>query len=143
MTNSKIKSYSEMISLSSFEERLNYLYIGNSVCHETFGNARWMNQRLYSSSEWRRLRDRVIIRDAGCDLGVDGCDLNKRDIIVHHINPITEEDVINGNPCIFEMDNLVSTSRKTHNFIHYGIKQETPYVERTLHDVCPWRKGGE
>lgn len=135
------KSYSELIKLETFEERADYLFIGDMVGNETFGNSRWLNQKLYKSSEWRRVRDEVIIRDNGCDLAIDGCGLTSRNIIVHHINPITEDDILNRHPILFDLDNLISTSHDTHNFIHYGTKIKEEYKERTPDDTCPWRLG--
>lgn len=139
-TTMKKKTYSELSSLETFDERLEYLYIGDKVGNQTFGNARWLNQKLYKSPEWQRTRDRVITRDLGCDLGVEGCELTSRNILIHHINPITEEDVINRNPCLFDMDNLIAVSLSTHNYIHYGTKQNEGYVERKPNDTCPWRR---
>lgn len=135
-----MKSYNELIELETFEERKEYLYIGDAVGHTTFGSARWMNQRLYQSPAWKRIRRDVIIRDNGCDLGTDGCDLGTRNIMVHHINPISEEDIINANPSVFDMDNLISTCLSTHNYIHYGIKSDKLPLERTPNDTCPWRR---
>lgn len=136
------KSFSELSELDTFEERLEYLYIGDMIGHETFGNARWLNQRFYKSKEWRKARDTVIARDVGCDLGVEGCYLNNRNILVHHINPITEADVINRSPALFDPDNLICTSLKSHNYIHYGIKVESLPMERSKNDTCPWRSKG-
>lgn len=138
-TNFKRKSYSELALLDSYEDRLEYLYIGDMVGYETFGQARWLNQRLYKSQEWRRVRDRVIARDEGNDLGVDGCGLHSRHIIVHHINPITEDDILNRNPCLFDEDNLISTSPLSHNHIHYGNKVESLPMDRRINDTCPWK----
>lgn len=133
------KTFSDLIKLESFEDRLEYLYIGDKVGNETFGNARWINQQFYKSNGWLKRRDEIIIRDLGCDLGVEGCYLDRRNIIVHHINPITMDDIINSNPCVFDEENLICVSRNSHLYIHYGTKQQT-YVERTKNDTCPWRK---
>lgn len=134
------KTYDELSKLDTYEERLDYLYIGDMIGHETFGNARWLNQRFYKSNEWLRIRDRVILRDLGCDLGVDGLYLNKRDILIHHINPITADDILNRHPIIFSLDNLIAVSRQTHNYIHFGrVKQETLSMDRSPNDTCPWR----
>lgn len=133
------KTFSDLIKLESFEDRLEYLYIGDKVGNETFGNARWINQQFYKSNRWLKRRDEIIIRDLGCDLGVEGCYLDRRNIIVHHINPITMDDIINCNPCVFDEENLICVSRNSHLYIHYGTKQQT-YVERTKNDTCPWRK---
>lgn len=136
----KRKTYSELCKLETFEDRVNYLYIGDKVGKETFGQSRWINQMLYKSLEWRRKRNDVIARDNGCDLGVDGCGLSSNNVIVHHINPITEDDIINHRPCVFDMDNLISTSIQTHNFIHYGTVRVSLPIDRTPNDTCPWRK---
>lgn len=135
-----MKTYSEMSKLQTFEERLEYLYIGDKVGGETFGNARWLNQKLYTCPEWRRVRDRVILRDSGCDLGIEGCDLRSTNIIVHHIMPITEEDIIERRPCLFDKENLISMSLRSHNYIHYGCKMKELPIERKPNDTCPWRR---
>lgn len=116
----KIKSYSEMILLPTFEERLEYLMLNGKVGYETFGFDRYLNQALYNSKEWRDIRRSVIIRDDGCDLGVQGYEINSR-ILIHHINPITKDDIINRNSCVFDLDNLISTTKHTHDMIHYSI----------------------
>lgn len=136
------KSYNELIELTTFQERLEYLYIGDMIGHETFGNARWLNQKFYKSSEWQRVRDAIIIRDLGCDLGVDGCYLRKRNILVHHINPITEEDIVNRNPVLFDPNNLICASLQSHNYIHYGTRMDKLPIERSKNDTCPWRVKG-
>lgn len=140
LTKMKSKTFSELMSLNTFDARLNYLYIGDKIGRETFGNSRWINQRLYKSYEWKRIRSQVIVRDNGFDLGFDGCGLSTSNILVHHINPITEEDIVNLKPCVFDMDNLISTSLSTHNFIHYGISLQSMPLERTINDTCPWKK---
>lgn len=139
----EIKTYSEMIRLSSFKERFLYLQIGSSVGAITFGNERYLNQILYQSGEWKRVRRQIIIRDNGCDLGCNGYELDSG-IIIHHINPITIEDVILRNPKVFDPDNLVCTSHNTHNAIHYG-DESLLVIEpciREQNDTCPWRKKG-
>lgn len=137
----KTKSYQELIRLSTFDERKEYLYIGDMIGHKTFGSSRYLNQQFYKSPEWRHIRDNIIIRDGGCDLGVDGCGLSNKNILVHHINPITEDDIINRNPCLFDEDNLISSSLITHNFIHFGTSCQETYFERTPNDTCPWKNG--
>ena len=136
-----IKTYDELIQLSSFEERFEYLRLNRTVGKETFGFTRFVNQKFYHSSEWLSFRDKVIIRDNGCDLGVSGYDIIGS-IIIHHINPITYEDIVNMNDCVFDLNNVISTKLSTHNAIHYGdgdllIK---PLTERSKNDTCPWRK---
>lgn len=136
------KSYSEMLYFRTFEERFNYLKLSGKVGEETFGYDRYINQLLYKSSRWLRIRDKIIIRDNGCDLGVEGREIHGQ-VLIHHINPITVEDILNENPKVFDPDNLVCVSLLTHNAIHYSdenILIKDP-VERTKHDTCPWRKG--
>lgn len=134
------KSYSELILLPTFEERLKYLKLDGSVGRETFGYARYLNQQLYHDSRWLRRKNDVILRDNGCDLGVDGYTIYGS-ILVHHINPITIDDILMQRPCVFDLDNLISTCLSTHNVIHYGcIDQliDIP-IERKPNDMCPWR----
>lgn len=135
------KSYQELITFSSFEDRFKYLEIGGHIGIDTFGFNRYLNQNLYHSPEWLRIRDMVIVRDNGMDLGVDGYPVNTR-IVIHHINPITIEDVMEQNPIIFDLNNLISTSHKTHNAIHYGDEtylDRFKVIERKPNDTCPWR----
>ena len=139
-----IKTYSELISLPTFEERFRYLKLSGNVGEETFGNMRYLNQFLYSSPEWRHLRDQIIIRDNGCDLGMEGYDIFGK-VIIHHLEPITVNDVISGNPKVFDPENLICTSHTTHNAIHYGDENliiGAP-IERTENDTCPWKMKGE
>lgn len=136
-----MKTYSEMIKLPSFKERFLYLQIGGSVGTITFGNERYLNQVLYQSGEWKRVRRRIIIRDNGCDLGCDGYELDGG-ILIHHIDPITIEDIVSRNPKVFDPDNLICTSHNTHNAIHYGDESllvMEPLI-RAQNDTCPWRK---
>ena len=125
-----IKSYEELIDLPSFEERFEYLRLNGTVGKETFGFARYINQSFYHSSEWLNFRDKVIIRDNGCDLGVIGYDIIGS-IIIHHINPITYDDIVNLRNCVFDMNNVISTTLSSHNAIHYGDGDLLiiPYVE--------------
>lgn len=134
------RSYSELISLPTFEERFEYLKLKGSVGAETFGRDRYLNQILYQSDEWRRCRNNIILRDDGCDLGCEGYDIIGK-ILIHHIDPITVEDVINRSPKVFDPENLISTAHNTHNAIHYGDSNliiKAP-IERTKNDTCPWR----
>ena len=133
------KTYSELIRLRTFEDRLEYLYIGDKIGNETFGNSRWINQKLYKSSEWRTSRNGIILRDEGNDLAVDGCGLSIRNAIVHHINPITKDDILYRRSCVFDPDNLILVSLTSHNYIHYGIKQIGRPIERSPNDTCPWK----
>ena len=135
-----IKTYSELIEIPSFLERFRYLKIGGQVGKETFGYERYLNQILYKSGEWRRFRRDIILRDHGCDLACEGFDIYGK-IIVHHIDPITVEDVLNRNSKVFDPENVISTSLNTHNAIHYGdeyLLMIEP-VERRPYDTCPWR----
>lgn len=135
------KSYSELIKLETFEERFKYLKLEGRVGEETFGYDRIINQMLYGSTKWRRTRDRVIIRDNGCDLGVEGYDIPGR-VTVHHINPVTVDAILKEAPEVFDLDNLISTSHNTHNAIHYSddsILVKNP-VQRSKNDTCPWKK---
>lgn len=136
-----IRSYEELITISSFEDRFEYLKLNGTVGKETFGFTRYINQNFYHSSEWFSFRDKVIIRDNGCDLGVLGYEIIGS-IIIHHINPITYDDIVNMNDCVFDMNNVISTKLSTHNAIHYGDSNLLikPLVERKKNDTCPWRQ---
>lgn len=135
-----IRCYKELIRLKAFEERYEYLRLGGIVGESTFGFDRWLNQLLYSSSEWNKIRNKIIIRDNGCDLGVEGYDVHNR-IIVHHMNPLIIEDVRNVSPDIFNEEYLISCSQRTHNAIHYGNSNLLPKgpIERRPWDTCPWK----
>lgn len=142
MVNTMSKSYSELIKIDSYLDRYKYLKIGGKVGDETFGNSRYINQRLYHSSEWRQFRSKVILRDLSCDMAVEGYEIyDPRNLIIHHINPITLEDVLNRDPKIFDMDNVVCVSLGTHNAIHYGDESQLPIIltERSPNDTCPWK----
>lgn len=138
---SRSRLYSEMAQFRTFEERFEYLSLGGEVGAETFGFERWMNQAFYRSHEWRTLRNHVISRDNGLDLGVAGFPIFDR-VLIHHINPITAEDIERGAPALLDMDNLISVSHKTHNAIHYGDKTSIrqPWKEREPNDTTPWRR---
>lgn len=115
----KVKTYKEMSRLETFEERFDYLKLNGSVGSDTFGFDRWLNQKFYRSKEWKRTRDQVIIRDNGCDLGIPGREIQGK-IIIHHVNPITVEDICDITEYLMNPDYLVCTSQNTHNAIHYG-----------------------
>lgn len=138
-----IRTYSELIIRNSFVDRYNYLKLVGQVGVETFGFDRYINQMLYKSQKWLEARRKVIIRDKGCDLGVDGYEIGDR-IIVHHMNPITLEDIEEEKPEIFNPEFLISCSFITHNAIHYGDESLLPKlpVERSANDTCPWKNGG-
>lgn len=136
-----IRTYSEMILLPTFIERFRYLQIGGKVGAETFGYDRYLNQTLYRTAEWKRFRREVIIRDNGCDLGCDDREIYGK-ILVHHINPITADDIINRHSNVFNLDNVICVSLDTHNAIHYGDEELLMLgpIERTKNDTCPWRR---
>lgn len=135
-----IKSYSKMLTFPTLEERFRYLELKGSVGKDTFGYDRYLNQILYHSGEWKSFRNNIIIRDNGCDLACEGHEIHKR-ILVHHINPITVEDVLNRSPKVFDPENVVCVSHMTHNAIHYGDENLliTAPIERSQNDTCPWR----
>lgn len=136
-----MKYYSELIKFDNFKDRFEYLKLNGMVGSETFGYERYLNQVLYKSYEWKKVRQKVILRDNGCDLGVEGFEIPIKDILIHHINPIAVQDIIDRNPIIFDLDNLITTRHKTHNAIHYGNSDSifTAITERTQNDTCPWR----
>lgn len=139
-----IKTYSELIQLETFEERYEYLRVGGRVGEETFGFDRYLNQKFYKDPEWLSIRDDVIVRDNGCDLGMPGHDIPEGvKILVHHINPITIDDIINRHPKLFDPENLICTIKNTHDAIHYGDESLliTAPIERSKNDTCPWRRG--
>lgn len=133
------KSYSELIKIPTWRERLEYLECHRNLCEETFGSKRYLNQVIYGSSEWKEVRLKVISRDLGYDLGIDGKTIIGP-LIVHHINPITMEDILYNRWRIFDMDNLITTQTSSHRYIHYGI----PVPDETLtlrrqNDTIPWK----
>lgn len=134
------KRYSDLIKLTTFKERYEYLRTVSLVGGITFGGGRWLNQILYHSPEWKDFRREIIIRDNGCDLALEGYDIHDK-IIVHHINPITKEQILKRAHCIFDPENVVCVSFKTHNAIHYGNESLIPFeiVERKPNDTIPWR----
>lgn len=137
----KIRTYSELIKLQTFEERFRYLKLNGRVAEETFGFDRYLNQQFYKSDEWLYLRDQIIIRDNGCDLAIEDREIYKR-IIVHHMNPLTKADIINRSDFLLNPEYLICTIKRTHDAIHYGdesILYDIP-KERTKNDTCPWRR---
>ena len=136
----KIKTYKELSRLPTFEERFNYLKLGGSVGRATFGFDRYLNQSLYQSREWKKIRNDVIVRDGGCDLGIPGREIFIRTLI-HHINPITVEDIEDANDCVFDINNLICTSYDTHNAIHFGDESLLIQLskERRKGDTTLWR----
>ena len=136
-----IRTYSELSKLKTFEDRFQYLRLDGIVGEETFGFDRYLNQILYQSDEWKRRRIDIIIRDNGCDLGCEGFEVHGK-ILIHHINPITVDDIVNRNPKVFDPENLILTSHNTHQAIHYGNEDLLILapIERSKNDTCPWRR---
>ena len=136
-----MRNYRELSRLKTFDERFEYLKIGGLVGESTFGFERYLNQTLYNSSKWRRLRNQIIIRDNGCDLGVEGYEIQGI-IIVHHMNPISVDDLKDFSDDIFNPEYLICVSLTTHNAVHYGDKSLIPQepVERRPGDTCPWKE---
>ena len=135
-----IRRYSELISIPTFEERFQYLKLNGSVGEQTFGFDRYLNQTFYRSEEWKRLRNEVIVRDMGCDLGIEDREIQGM-ILVHHMNPIMLEDIVHGSDMLLNPEYLICTSRNTHNAIHYGdesLLMDSIPVERRPGDMCPW-----
>lgn len=136
-----IRTYSELSQLASFKERFAYLQLNGAVGSETFGFDRWLNQKFYRSREWKLLRDEIIIRDNGCDLGIEGFEIRGR-IYIHHMNPILQKDILDQTDPLLNPDFLICCTHETHNAIHYGddsfISSLEPVV-RTRNDTCPWR----
>lgn len=134
-----IKSYSEAIAIPDYYERYQYLKLQGTIGEETFGSLRFLNQKLYDSEEWKKFRRKVILRDNGNDMAVDSFNIPGR-AIVHHINPITAEDIINKNPKVFDLENVILVSHNTHEAIHYGNESLLPieYKEREPGDTLLW-----
>ena len=136
-----IRTYSELSKLKTFKERYEYLRLDDGhVGEDTFGYDRYLNQQFYKTREWRRLRDQLIIRDNGCDLGVDGYQIYGK-IIIHHMNPITKDDILRQTDYLTNPEYLICTTHNTHNAIHYGDSSLliTDPIERTKNDTCPWK----
>ena len=139
-TMTTIRTYSELCQLSTFEERFDYLRLNGSVGKDTFGFDRYLNQQFYRSSEWKRIRDLVILRDNGCDLGIDEYEIHGR-ILIHHMNPISIEDLQHMSDFLMNPEYLICVSHRTHNAIHYGDESliVSAPIERSQNDTCPWR----
>ena len=136
----RIRTYSELIKIPTFEERYQYLRLSGVVGTETFGFDRFINQDFYRSREWKAVRDFIIVRDNGCDLALEGYDIHGK-IIIHHMNPVTIKDIQENSTFLMEPEYLISTTLSTHNAIHYGdesllIKEP---VRRSKNDTCPWK----
>lgn len=137
-----IRTYSELCTLTTFEDRFRYLMLSGKVGEETFGFDRYLNQKFYRDEQWKQIRNYVIVRDEGCDLGLKGYEI-ERGIIVHHMNPISIEDIVNSTDRLMNPEYLICTRLKTHNAIHYGdesILREVSVIKRTKNDTCPWKR---
>lgn len=136
-----IRTYSELVRLPTFEERFRYLKLDGLVGKDTFGFDRYLNQEFYRSKEWKEVRDFVIVRDNGCDLGMDGYEIAGR-IYIHHMNPITVNDIVHSSDFLLNPDYLICVSHNTHNAVHYGDEDllVTAPVERRKNDTCPWKR---
>lgn len=137
-----IRTYSELIALPTFEERYKYLKLDGKVGEETFGSDRWLNQLFYKKDpDWLAIRDKIIIRDNGCDLAVLGRDIYSR-ILIHHMNPITKDDILCRSEFLLNPEYLICTTKNTHDAIHYGDESllvKDP-VKRYKNDTCPWKR---
>lgn len=135
-----MKSYSELIALPTFMDRFKYLKLNGTAFDKTFGAERYINQNFYTSYEWRQFRRDIVLRDCGCDLGVEGRDILTK-IIIHHINPITLDDILNRSQRLMDPENVITTQKITHDAIHYGDESLLflDPVERKLNDTSPWR----
>ena len=137
-----IKTYSELIAFPTYEERFRYLQLKGAVGKDTFGYDRYLNQILYNSQEWKRFRDKIIIRDNGCDLGIEGYEIYGQNVLIHHLNPISLNDISDRTEFLLNPEYLITTTHRTHNAIHYGdenLLAKGPIV-RSANDTCPWRK---
>lgn len=137
-----IRTYSELLKLKTFRERYEYLKLDGTVGEETFGFDRYINQMFYKSEEWKRIRNYVITRDNGCDLGIQDRKIVDSVILVHHMNPITKEDIINKNEILLDPEYLITTIKPTHDAIHYGDESllADDLVIRSKNDTCPWKR---
>ena len=136
-----MRCYDELMRLGTFEERFRYLKLNGAVGEETFGCERYLNQRFYRSREWKQVRNEVIIRDMGCDLGMAGYEITGK-VIIHHMNPATIADMTNNAEVLLNPEYLICVSMETHNALHYGdeqIIQAKEWHERKANDTCPWR----
>lgn len=136
-----IRTYSELITLPTFRERYEYLKLDGRVGEDTFGFDRYLNQQFYKTKEWLSVRDEVIVRDLGCDLAISDREIYGR-ILVHHMNPLSVDDIVNRSDYLLNPEFLICTSKNTHDAIHYGdgTKLSSDIVERTTNDTCPWKK---
>lgn len=135
-----IRTYTELSKLPTFKERYRYLQLNGAVGQDTFGFDRYLNQGFYKSKEWKSIRDQIIVRDNGCDLGVEGYDIHAR-IYIHHMNPILPKDIVDQTEFLLDPEYLICVTHNTHNAIHYGDESllVTEPVVRTPNDTCPWK----
>ena len=137
-----IRTYSELIQLPTFKERFGYLKLSGAVGKATFGYDRYLNQKFYKSTEWKRLRDEIIVRDNGCEMCLDDYEIKGR-IFIHHMNPIVDDDIVNVSDYLMNPEYLICVSHDVHNAIHYGnddILRVKDYVPRRPNDTCPWKE---
>lgn len=137
-----IRTYTELSKLRTFEERFEYLRLDGEVGRETFGFDRIFNQKFYTSKEWRCLRNKIIVRDNGCDLGAEGHEIYGQKIIIHHLNPISLEDIERRTEILMDPEYLITTIHLTHNAIHYGDEKllMCEPIKRSPNDTCPWKR---
>ena len=141
MSSPIIKTYSELVKLPTFKERFQYLRLNGRVGEDTFGFDRYLNQKFYQSQEWKHVRNLVIVRDNGCDLGIEDREIRGR-IVIHHMNPVSVDDIRLTSDFLLNPEYLISTTHDTHNAIHYGdahLLSDEP-TERMPNDTCPWRR---
>lgn len=137
-----MRTYSELVKLPTFKERFEYLKLDGRVGDDTFGFDRWLNQQFYNSKLWKDAKREVIIRDNGCDLGLDGYEMHGR-ILVHHMNPIDKSDIVRQSDILLNPEYLISTCKRTHDAIHYGdieLAMSNRLIERRPNDTCPWKR---
>ena len=137
-----IRTYSELSKFKTFRERYEYLKLDGTIGEETFGFDRYINQMFYKSEEWKRIRNYVITRDNGCDLGIQDRKIVDSVILVHHMNPITKEDIINKNEILLDPEYLITAIKPTHDAIHYGDESllAEDLIVRSKNDTCPWKR---
>lgn len=142
MSQKIIRTYSELIQLPTFEERLEYLRLNGKVGEETFGFDRYLNQIFYKSKEWEKVRNDIITRDSGCDLAIPEMEIQGVKILIHHMNPLTRDDILKQTDFLLNPEYLICTCKITHDIIHYG-NRNLPYIRgpiiRSKNDTCPWR----
>lgn len=137
-----IRTYSELIRISDFKGRFRYLQLYGKVGLDTFGFDRVFNQKFYRSKEWRQIRDKIIVRDLGCDLGIEGYEIIRQPIVIHHMNPISLKDIEDSTDFLLNPEYLICTTDRTHKAIHYGDESllMLPFTERSRNDTCPWKR---